>query len=374
MNKKALNIKVIPFHDYKEYHITINQDSIDRASLELFMGNFREKKIHVISITYAGSLGLLKKISDLFIDFPLVAIGEDPEKASRMRYGIYIYAVQGGKVRTEYIRNGSEIIGAYSLLSSDRKGLFLKTPLNLPNKKASEFKKEAMDAYGVIDKETKKYKFSFKNIHRFWNYMEDIGTNYASFNKARNFYFKKYGVVDYPAATGIEAILPGEQEINVSIEALKTKNKKFKTIGGIKSDLQCEACVYGPKFSRAKLIIFKKDEVQKIFISGTSNVNLEGGSIYTDDYEKNINYVISCIKHLLNKAQMSLGDIVMSRVYSKNLAIEKIFEKLYSEKKWNFPNNKIIANICRDSFIFEIECVASKKFGKAERIREKFIV
>ena len=59
---------------------------------------------------------------------------------------------------------------------------------------------------------------------------------------------------------------------------------------------------YGPKFSRGKILDFENDKVKKIYVSGTSSVDKKGKSALIGDYDKNIDYVISCVEHLLKNS------------------------------------------------------------------------
>ena len=86
-----------------------------------------------------------------------------------------------------------------------------------------------------------KYGFSSADAFRFWIYMENIKKNYASFNKARDKYFRKNGISDFPASTGIETRLAGNRKISISLEAIKTNGSKEFEIRNLKSSLQCEA-------------------------------------------------------------------------------------------------------------------------------------
>lgn len=362
---KNLKIKSIPHRKYLEYFFTLDRVGSKQKILKKLLDEIYKKGIKIVYGVYIGKQKNVKSSVKALKDFPIIFIGDSEKKRDLEKNGIFIYALQGKDVKIEYLKENNAVIGTYYRLLNGIEGIYLKTPGNAKYSHPINFRKEADEAYKVIEKHLTKYKFSLKDTYRFWNYMEHIDTNYVSFNQARNYCFQKHGIVDYPAATGIETVLRNGQNINISLEALRRNHKNQITLETFSSDFQCEACKYGPKFSRAKLITFKNDNVQKLYISGTSSVDQEGKSILKDDYEKNVKYVMNCVEHLLGKAHMRYKDIVMSRVYSKNASIEKEFKKLYAKKKWNFPYNKLLSNICRESFIFEIECVAAKKFDKA---------
>jgi enamine deaminase RidA (YjgF/YER057c/UK114 family) len=186
--------------------------------------------------------------------------------------------------------------------------------------------------------------------------MEDIPVNYQGFNHARNAYFEKNEIREYPAATGIDAQLADGAQISVGFEAVQSKSGIIKR--RIKSQMQCEAKEYGPKFSRAMLLACPKDKTGKLYISGTSSVDRYGNSILLDSPKENVAYVMSCFAHLLEKNKMSLNNIVTAYVYFKNKRMHQEFAKLYREIEWTFPYNPLFVEICRDNFFFEIEGVA----------------
>jgi hypothetical protein len=360
---KNIKKKEIHHKKYSEYFITFNQTDPKLQNIEKLLGEIRKDGISVIYGTILGNPRGFKTFGKILKNFPVVYIGESERWKNMNNWGMFIYALKSKDIEIKYLYEKDEIIGTYYRLPNGIEGIYLKSPENHLSPQIN-FEKEALKRYTTLERNLKKNKFTFQDAYRFWNYMEDINSNYLSFNKARNHYFRKNKIIDYPAATGIEAVLSDNQNINISLEALKIRDKKQTYIDTIKSDFQCDANVYGPKFSRAKMISFKEDKLQKLLISGTSSVNLKGNSIFTENYEKNVKYVMSCVEHLLGKVHMRYKDIVMSRVYSKNASIENEFMKLYAKKKWNFPYNKLLSNICRESFIFEIECVAAKKFEK----------
>jgi len=232
----------------------------------------------------------------------------------------------------------------------------LEAPFNQRN--PGGFESEIEQAYEMLEKIMARYGFSPKDAYRFWIYMKNIKKNYTALNKVRDKYFRKNKIRDYPASTGIEADLVGHRRISISLEALKISCRRDIAIQRLRSKLQCEASAYGPKFSRGKVVHFERDKVKKVYISGTSSVCKDGSSAKKDDYTKNVEYVISCVCHLLVNSGSGFENIVMSRIYAKNVKVQKIFEKVYLEKGWIFPYNFLKTNVCRENLIFEIECIA----------------
>lgn len=369
--KNRENLKRIKFNEYEEYHLTVHSDFCNGNALKKNLADLEKEGMKIVRVVLFGKISRLKKTVKVISAYPCIILGHSniSKKAAEI-CGAEIFAVKGNFNHFEYIKFNKKNIGVLFKVPG-REHLYISGLGIGKAAKQTGFKEEAKKIYEVIDTILSCYGFYPKNIYRFWNCMENIlgnrAENYALFNKARDEYFKKHRISDYPAATGIEATLIGGQNINLSLEAIKAEKKGDISFNTLHSDFQCEAweykkykvCKYGPKFSRAKLLIFNNDKIKKVYVSGTSNVDRKGRAILLDDNEKNVKYVMSCVEHLLKKSGMSLEDIVMARVYSKNNLIKEKFQKLYSRKKWDFPYNQLISSICRDSFFFEIECIAA---------------
>lgn len=72
-----------------------------------------------------------------------------------------------------------------------------------------------------------------------------------------------------------------------------------------------------------------------------------------------IQATISNIRALLHKCDCSDTDVVQAIAYSKTPHIEKLFAGGSNNPNW--PILSVIADICRDELLFEIEVTAVKK-------------
>lgn len=192
-------------------------------------------------------------------------------------------------------------------------------------------------------------------ILRMWNFIENIHQNYPVFNKVRDAFSLKNKIEVYSAATGIEADLGGNL-LSLSVDMIASS--KDIEITTLHSDLQNEAYDYGPKFSRGKVVYFKKEGVKKIYISGTSSINQKGESVFCNSPKENVAYVLDCVENLLKKTQSDLDKVVMSIIYCQDERHHKAFLSLYKKRQWNFPYMPLFVNICRPDLSFEMECIA----------------
>lgn len=356
--KDIIKTASVKFKNYEEFYITIKRGFISKEIAKKIISDLKKRKISILGVVFSGNLAASKKCASLFESYPKILLGDflksKNKKEKADTFGICIHALKShGKV--EYIKDSNKIIG--SCLKIKDLNFLLLAGLENKNTNIASFDDQALDNYQKIEATLKKSGFNFHDIYRFWNFMEDIPANYMSFNKIRDNIFNKHRVCNYPAATGIEASLPGREKINISLEALK--NTVHVDVERLSSHVQCESSVYGPKFSRAVVLNFKREGIKKMYISGTSSVDKKGNSIFQKDYKNNVAYVTDCVNHLLIKGDMSFEKILTAYIYSKNEKILKEFQKLYTLKKWKFPYNYMITNICRDNFLFEMECIAA---------------
>lgn len=273
-------------------------------------------------------------------DHPLICIG-NTTVLTKHPHHFLIQAVKGNIQNFTYLKQGNKTIGAsfkidgiqHSTISGIKGSInevFSSLPTYLKNKNGS--------------------------IIRSWNFIENIHQNYHKFNEARNIFFQNKKINDYPAATGIEADLGGAK-FNLSLDAISGPPEKLQ-ITTLHSDLQMEAYNYGPKFSRGKVIYFKKEGIKKIYISGTSSVNQQGKSVFCNNPEKNAAYVLRCVEHILEKEGSDIGRIVMSLIYCKDKEHYEEFLKIYKTRQCKFPYIPLFVNICRKDLFFEMECIA----------------
>lgn len=364
--------KNIHFKHFTECYLTIRFDSSTSDSAKKFFADLEEKGLKIVRMMIFGKISESNKVGEILKAYPSLILENStaPKKFADMR-SAEIFAVDGKFDRFEYVESEGKRRGAYFKIHGCEYLYVSGLGLEKVSQKM-KFGEEAKKVYSLIDDILFRHGFSPRNVYRFWNCMENIlenhSENYNIFNEVRDGYFKKHGITDFPAATGIEARLTGRQRINLSFEAVKTKRNEA-VLETLHSDLQCEAWEYkkhkawkyGPKFSRAKSLIFREDGIRKIYVSGTSNVDRSGRAIFLDDPEKNIDYVVSCVEHLLKQAGSLLDNVVSARVYFKNQKLLRAFQKLYRKNKWKFPFNALFVNICRKGFSFEMECVAVDK-------------
>lgn len=216
--------------------------------------------------------------------------------------------------------------------------------------------------------------FPINTIVRQWNYLEDIlgfddeEQRYQEFNNVRSLvYGTAFEECGYPAATGI-----GMNRGGVIIEFVAVKSEKIVT-RPVDNPEQIAAHVYSkkvlvgdeclvkttPKFERARY--FEHKDKKMVFISGTASITGEK-TVGVGDPAEQTKITIQNIERLYSEEVLKdLSDEKLkpkyghARVYVKERkdfpAIKRTFQKYYG----NLPVVYIIADICRDDLLVEIE-------------------
>lgn len=225
---------------------------------------------------------------------------------------------------------------------------------------------------------------SFNNIVRQWNYVGEILSkenvegrfrqHYQMFNETRNKFYKKYRKQpDFPAATGI-----GMLYLGVCIDSFSITGDENLKIIPISNPCQSESYRYGqkvlvgapdsslpqnqpPQFERAKLIVL--NNAARLIISGTASIIGEE-TMGIGDVEKQTRITIKNIQLLSNaetlKAQYTEINVIPQiysyiRVYVKYKEDISKVRKICNEAYGDVPATYVVADICRDNLLVEIE-------------------
>jgi hypothetical protein len=249
---------------------------------------------------------------------------------------------------------------------------------SVPSYMYSSFKENVNASFKRLHHILEVNDFQFSNIIRQWNYIQDIykqnsqnnrfSQNYQIFNNYRSINFDTCEFKNaYPVATGIGVNYGG-----CCIEVIAIKGKNLNIIP-IQNSRQIDAHCYSnhvltgksvekleknlnPKFERAKY--FGSRSINMLLISGTASIIGEE-TVNIDDVEGQTITTIDNIELLVDKAKLINNapyKILNYRAYVKNqLDCEKV--KKICLKKWgNTQGIILLADICRENLLVEIEC------------------
>lgn len=215
--------------------------------------------------------------------------------------------------------------------------------------------------------------FRIGSIIRQWNYIENIlgvkegKQNYQEFNDVRSQYYgTSFNYCGYPAATGI-----GMNRGGVIIEFIALDSKNTVSIP-IENPNQIAAhnyskqvligdeitCKTTPKFERARY--FELLGRKAVFISGTASIVGEN-TVGINNPAEQTKVTIQNIQQLYSKGALrNISGMLEpkyghARVYVKNRKDYKIIRRMFRLYYGDLPVVYILADICREDLLVEIE-------------------
>jgi enamine deaminase RidA (YjgF/YER057c/UK114 family) len=245
---------------------------------------------------------------------------------------------------------------------------------SMQDNSGSSFREKAEGAFSAFGQLLGKAGFSVNTIVRQWNYMENIldreedEQRYQVFNNIRSrFYSEHFKNRGYPSATGI-----GMDHGGVIIEFIAVKPGESMTLS-LNNPLQTAAHQYSekvledmqysgrstPKFERARYLeLFDR---KLIFISGTASIRGEI-TVAEGDPEEQTEVTIQNIEKLYSSESLDrLGFKNLrpvyghARIYIKNRDDFRKIRKIFRSHYGNLPAVYLVADICREKLLVEIE-------------------
>ena len=216
--------------------------------------------------------------------------------------------------------------------------------------------------------------FSVDTIVRQWNYLEEIlgydgpEQRYQEFNNARTaFYGNAFEHNGYPAATGIGMNHGGIIIEFVAVDSNSCRSLPINNPSQIAAHtysenvLAGEGCVLKttPKFERARYLEIHGKKM--IFISGTASIVGEK-TVGIGNPEEQTEVTISNIKQLYSEeiVKKLTGEKIEpkyghARVYLKDRKDFAVIRRTFKRNFGGLPVVYIVADICRDNLLVEIE-------------------
>lgn len=246
---------------------------------------------------------------------------------------------------------------------------------------------QAEASFDIMNKILARESMSFADVIRQWNYVENIVgydpltgnqiQNYQALNDVRAKYYAAAEFPHgYPAATGI-----GMNAGGIVLEFYATKPYVMEEIKAIKNSQQKDAYDYSqqvligdtlhnrprkssPKFERGKYVSTGQDRI--IFVSGTASIKGEL-TIGIGDVAAQTRTTIENIRNLISQENLAANRILNHysrprfssiRVYVKIPSDMETVRKICDPAFPEVPINYLVADICRDSLLVEIEGIA----------------
>lgn len=199
---------------------------------------------------------------------------------------------------------------------------------------------------------------------RTWFYLSDILSWYSEFNQARNALYHRFGLLPrpaeghiLPASTGIRAGLSGGAACSLDLLAVAAPEGRGPAIKSLKNPRQQEAFRYGSAFSRCAVV--QGPDESLIELSGTAAIDEKGVSLHPGDVRAQIRCTLDKVSALIGQAGATLADICAASLFVKHGEHADIVrEELAETGLENFPAVCVVADVCRDELLFEVDAEA----------------
>lgn len=285
------------------------------------------------------------------VNWPVATLGgtgnsDDPA-------AVQVWAVRGPEVRP--VQRAGRIYGA---VFEDSWARFCRLGGMTPLETSMPPAEQTAWLLQCMDKTLDAASMVFADTARTWYYNKDILRWYDDFNTVRNQFFDEHRVFDgiMPASTGVGAVPPNKAAITGGLIGIQSKSGEFR-ISAAPSPLQCAAAEYGSSFSRAVLVTFPDHE--RLFISGTASISREGLTTCADSVDAQIEKTMAVVEAILNASGMNWSAVTRGIAYLKNAKdVSRFNEYRLRAGLKQLPLAIMVADICRDDLLFEIEADA----------------
>ncbi len=222
--------------------------------------------------------------------------------------------------------------------------------------------KQTASVFEEIEAALNEVGMDFSNIARNWLYMDRILEWYDPFNRARDEFFRSRKVYDsmVPASTGIGSANLFGTAIAASTIAVKPKRPGSITVQSVDSPLQCTAQAYGSSFSRA--VEIGAAGYRSLLISGTASIAPGGATAHIGDETKQLELTLDVVEAILQSRGMGWGEATRGVMYLKKPEFFKAWQQVREKRGIaEAPISAIVADICRDDLLVELELDAVMK-------------
>jgi enamine deaminase RidA (YjgF/YER057c/UK114 family) len=205
--------------------------------------------------------------------------------------------------------------------------------------------------------------WSFTQIQRTWFYLDRILDWYGDFNDVRNETFRRLGMLErcsptsLPASTGIRGrnFLGGLCTLDFIATAPVDGRRHFAR--RLTHRGQNEATDYGSAFARG--LELDLESCRYVFVSGTASIDENGKTVHAGDFGAQMRRTLAAVKSLLAAADAEMCDICQATAFLKRAGdIDAYRSILGDEGLLSLPIVCVLADVCRDDLLFELDATA----------------
>ena len=225
---------------------------------------------------------------------------------------------------------------------------------------------QACDMFDRTQKILEQESLTFQHVLRTWIYLAGILDWYGEFNRARNARFAEFGLLGQsekenreaeqiylPASTGILGENPIGAVGTMDVLAMPS-NQKNVSIAHTSGTDQKSPYRYGSAFSRAMTL--KESDITHILLSGTASIDEHGKTVFIDNAAEQIRKTLTVVQSLIREEGATLQDINEATVFFKKPEDYDSYEQVIEDfDNIEIPTIFIVADVCRDDLLFEID-------------------
>jgi enamine deaminase RidA (YjgF/YER057c/UK114 family) len=212
---------------------------------------------------------------------------------------------------------------------------------------------------------------SYSDVVRTWFYLSHILDWYGEFNEARNARYTEMGLMPHrgigrlllPASTGIRGEMSQGSAGVLDLLALVGPEGSKPRVRQLTNVGQEDAFRYGSAFSRGALIC--GPDVSMIEVSGTAAIDEHGETVHSGKPRAQIECTLDKIASLLEPEGARLEDIASATVFVKRAEDISVYQDVVKQRGLDIPAVSVVADVCRDDLLFEMDGVAAFKTSSA---------
>ncbi len=256
----------------------------------------------------------------------------------------------------------------FGAVSEDAWGMYALLTGVLPPDASATPGEQVSSCFGAVEAALAEAGFAFEDVVRTWLYGDGILDWYSELNRARDAFFRARGVYDryVPASTGIGWRSGADAKIVMGVFAARAKAPGTLAFRAIPSPLQCPALAYGSSFSRAAEVV--TPGWRRVVVSGTASLDPASHDVaHVGDVAAQIACTMRAVSAIYESRGLSLADVSGALVYLKREAYRADWEAWCAAHP-EFPGARaraIVADVCRNDWLFEIESDAMRIVSEA---------
>jgi enamine deaminase RidA (YjgF/YER057c/UK114 family) len=270
--------------------------------------------------------------------------------------GAQVWAIAGAEVNTVLL-DGREVGAGFADCQARyvRLGGILAADMQAPPGVQARQVLEQMDAV------LRTCQMGFQNVARTWFYNRDVLAWYDEFNAVRNAFFaeRRLDWQRLPASTGVGFQPVSNAALTGGLLAVAPlRPDSDMRVAVVASPRQGPAPGYGSAFSRAVEII--TSDHRRLLISGTASIDQEGRTLHPGDIRRQIAETFEVVRRLLESRDMSWADVMRGVAYFRRVEdIAGLAEHVARQGLPAIHILPVVATICRDELLFELELDAA---------------